>query len=111
MYFSNVGKRLASKFANEDLQFLNNDSSANINNADAFQLQHVDESEVLNTIQAMSLNKASGLDFTPAKFAKSVSQCIVKPLNKIINFSIDHGQEPDQLKIAKVTQVKKGTNR
>ena len=107
MYFSNVGKRLASKFANEDLQFLNNDSSANINNADAFQLQHVDESEVLNTIQAMSLNKASGLDFISAKFAKSVSQYIVKPLNKIINLSIDHGQVPDQLKIAKVTPLLK----
>ena len=74
-------------------------------------MQHVDESEVLNTIQVMSLNKASGLDFISAKFSKSVSQYIVKPLNKIINLSIDHGQVPDQLKIAKVTQVKKGTNR
>ena len=54
-------------------------------NTDAFQLQHVDESEVLNTIQAMSLNKASGLDFISAKFAKSVSQYVLKPLNKVIN--------------------------
>jgi len=67
-YFSNIGKRLASKFANNDHRL----SHFKISNSTdgAFELQHVNETSVLTLITQIKPNKASGLDQISANFVK-----------------------------------------
>ena len=70
----------------------------------------ISEKYIQNTLNALDISKATGLDGLSARFLKISSQTISKPLMKIINLSIQQGQYPSLFKMAKVTPIyKKGS--
>ena len=75
-----------------------------------FNITLVDESFVLNQLQNLNVNKATGIDNISAKYLKMAAQAITKPLTKVLNLSIESNTFPDNLKKAKVTPIyKKGS--
>ena len=72
-----------------------------------FNITLVDESFVLNQLQNLNVNKATGIDNISAKYLKMAAQAITKPLTKVLNLSIESNTFPDNLKKAKVTPIYK----
>ena len=73
------------------------------NNAYSFSI--VTEGKVLKLLNALSINKATGLDGIPSRFVRDSASIIVSPLTHIINLSIIQGVVPDDLKIARVVPL------
>ena len=72
----------------------------------------VTESEVLNILNRLDINKSSGLDKIPAKLLKMCAIIIANPLSKLFNKSLQLGKFPSPWKKACVTPIfkKKGSN-
>ena len=58
--------------------------------------------EIIVIAQSFAPNKAAGYDNIPMSLIKESIQLISESLAHIINLSIAHGIEPDQMKIARV---------
>ena len=65
----------------------------------------VSESKVLKYLNALSANKATGLDGIPSRFVRDSASIIVCPLTHIINSSVIQGVVPDYLKLARVVPL------
>ncbi len=73
----------------------------------SFSLSHVDEITVLNLLSKINTSKSTGLDNLPAKFLKEAAPIISKPLTHIINLSIESGEVPKDMKMARVVPIYK----
>ena len=71
----------------------------------AYSFSIVTEGKVLKLLNALSINKATGLDGIPSRFVRDSASIIVSPLTHIINLSIIQGVVPDDLKIARVVPL------
>ena len=101
LFFTQIGPSLADAFKSStasDVAKLNHDS---------FDIALVDESVVLNELLNINENKAEGLDGIPPKLVKLCAHYILKPLTFIINFCIQHGVIPKEMKCAKVIPIYK----
>ena len=107
-YFVNVGPNLAKAFGNtfqEEKILLHSNLSI-----PEFQFKKVDSTKVKAYLQDLNIKKATGLDNIPAKLLKLACSSICNPLTKLINESLESGQIPKALKIAKVKPLfKKGS--
>ena len=60
---------------------------------------------MLKYLNALSVDKAMGLDGIPSRFVKDSASIIVCPITHIINLSIKQGVVPDDLKSARVVPL------
>ena len=73
-----------------------------------FLFREITEQQVLDKINNLQVNKASGLDNIPASLIKPIASYIVTPLTHIYNTSIMQGKVPTQLKLSRVSPIFKG---
>jgi hypothetical protein len=74
---------------------------------DNFTFSAVDEESILNIVNSICINKATGMDNLPAKFLKLGCKHILTPLTCIINLSIKSSIIPAELKCARVVPIYK----
>ena len=72
-----------------------------------FSFSLVYENKILNYLNKLSANKATGLDGIPSRFVRDSASCIACPLTHIVNLSIIQGSVPDDLKSARVIPLYK----
>ncbi|MGL1888436.1 MAG: reverse transcriptase family protein [Reichenbachiella sp.] len=70
-------------------------------------IKPVTEDKVKQMILKLNAFKATGLDGLPAKFLRDSAETVAKPLTYIINLSIECGEFPQELKLAKVVPIYK----
>ena len=106
-YFTSIGPELASKLPNvTDISLQLPDNSLN----EAFSLIAVEEEDVLSILEQLDSKKAAGLDLVKPKVAKAIAKQICKPLQHIINKSMQFSKVPNKMKMARVTPIhKKGS--
>ena len=73
-----------------------------------FEIQKINTATVSILINSLSNKTSSGTDGISNKLLKSVAEPLLKPLQKLINISIQSGIVPPQLKKAKVLPIYKG---
>ena len=76
-----------------------------------FGLITASEEQVSNILSDMTSNKATGWDNPAARFVKDGSSIISKPLTHIVNISIQTGNIPDDLKMARIVPLVKKKNK
>jgi hypothetical protein len=77
-----------------------------LNTIEAFSLHRVRETDVQKVIQSLKTNKAIGHDGIATRIIKG-AKSLVKHITKLINLSIDTSIVPENMKIAKVTPLRK----
>ena len=103
-YFSTIAENLQQKIVynnNGFMKYLNQPLDQN------FIFRSVESDEILNLIDSLGENKASGPHSIPSKILKIIKPNICYPLKELINFSFATGIYPDKLKIAKVIPISK----
>ena len=81
--------------------------SENTIQVNKFEIPYAEVGYVKWKLDSLDITKATGLDGISAKFLKTASAVICKPLCTIINLSIKTGKFPSQLKQSKVTPIYK----
>lgn len=113
-YFSTVGSSLAQAIP---VKYHNNKiyTSALIknqqNNFGLAVLKPATKKEVLKIINNLDINSSSGIDNVNTKTIKCVKHHIVDELTNCINYCLEQGTFPNNLKIAKVTPIFKSGKR
>ena len=109
-YFANIGPNLAKKISDDnvcnDFYYVHN----NVDNRNKFDFNLVTENYVLEQIQSLSNNKATGVDNMCVKLLKLSSCVIVAPLTYLINVSLESGIFPTNWKSARICPIFKGGN-
>ena len=111
-FYSNVGPNLSQKIAKKNphlegsKEHLKNIPRSSSN----FTLCTVNEATVQYFIDKLKNKSSSGTDGLSNKVLKQVSGVLLKPLHKMINFSLSTGVVPSQLKLAKVIPLYKGAD-
>ena len=111
-FYSKVGPNLSQKIAEKNphlegsKEHLENVPRSSSN----FTLCTVNEATVQHFIDKLKNKSSSGTDGLSNKVLKSVSGVLLKPLHKLINFSLSTGVVPSQLKLAKVIPLYKGAD-
>ncbi|XP_065654499.1 uncharacterized protein LOC136081135 [Hydra vulgaris] len=105
-FFINIGKELAGAIPEGKKSF-----KFFLKKSDSF----MEESELLIdelrlAINMLKTNKSAGLDEVNPDVVEAVSDIIEKPLFKIFNLSLKNGIFPDQLKLAKIIPIYKGSD-
>ena len=73
-----------------------------------FRIPVMKHKELLSSIKSLNIAKATGLDGITPKILKSSAEIVCPILLEIINISLNIGQFPDGLKIAKLLPIHKG---
>ena len=102
-YFTNIGKNLASKIPNSNLNPLHYIESTN---EKTMVMYEASEDEIINVIKLLK-QSAPGPDGIHSKIIKSSYAKFIKPLKHTLNLSLSQGIFPKELKIAHVTPVYK----
>ena len=111
-FFTNVASNLVSKLPKAAGRFAGNFAEKfyrnkyNIVNKN-FKLSVLSEDDVLEIVNSIGTNKATGLDNLPCKFLKDSINIIIEPLAHLVNLSIHNGVVPDDLKSARVVPLYK----
>jgi hypothetical protein len=106
-YFANIGPSLADKIKNTEknphLTYLYNKISASLF------LNPTTKTEIIEIVSAFKTKTSYDSDSINMNILKSIIDCIVIPLEHIINLSITKGEFPSKLKIGRIIPVfKKG---
>ena len=98
-YFSTIGSNLQ-----DQIYYQGNDFSKYLQqpNVHSFFINPTDELEIINLIDNLCSNKATGPHSIPTDILQLIKFNIATPLTMIINLSFSTGVYPDNLKIAKV---------
>ena len=102
-HFASVGSKLASKVPQHHKHFT--DYLVHIDQKNSFFFEPVTKEEVELEIMATPNNKAYGLYSCPSFILKLSKQFICKPLSELINKSVQLGEYPRKLKVAKITPI------
>ncbi|XP_072037659.1 uncharacterized protein [Amphiura filiformis] len=92
---------------------VNNNNSNNVRRCGVdtkFKFIEITNAEVMDELNSLSPKKASGLDDICVKLLKYGKEAVVPILCKIFNMSLKQGCFPDDLKIARVIPIYKGSN-
>ena len=100
-FFSNVGPNLAKNFKNGDHKIFGKKLETTMN------FQPTSRSEIEKIISKMKSKKSSGFDEVSNYIIKGIAKGISKPLELLINNSLQNGEVPHQAKIAKVVPLYK----
>ena len=108
-FFTGIGKQLAAAVppANKTPESY----VTEIPDQGSFFLKPVSENDVLKVMRKIKTRKASGPDGLHPRYIKSVALIIAKPLTHIINKSIETGNVPHGMKVAKVVPAYKSGSR
>jgi len=109
-YFANIGPNLAKKISDDNVRNDIHHVCTNANNSSTFNFNLVTENCVLEQIQLLSNNKATGVDNMCVKLLKLSADVIVAPLTYIINVSLVSGTFPQNWKSARICPIFKGGN-
>ena len=101
-YFANVGKNLASKIPN-----VNKSATSFISNnvQNSLFLSPTDKVEIFDIISKLKNKTSSGFDFLSNALIKEINAQITGPLTIIVNKSLEAGNVPNEMKIAKIIPV------
>mgnify|MGYP001950330936 CR=1 FL=1 len=104
-YFTNIGKTVADSVESHDFNdhknYLNH-----LNQQNSFFFRPILPTEISTIIKSLK-NKSNNINKTPMKLFKVISNLISVPLANIINKSLETGNFPDSLKLARVTPIHK----
>ena len=108
-YFANIGQNLQSKIYQKDLNYKDYLTQSNDY---SFFIKPTDKGEIINIINNININKATGPHSIPSDILHVIKNYIADPLSKIINLSFVKGIYIDNLKIAKTIPIfkDKGSN-
>lgn len=108
-FFTSVFEQFQSSDKQYDSRKLDKKIKNTIPDDIQFSITSVSIGFIKSQLENLKTNKATGIDDISAKFLKLSAPIICKPLAIILNFSIQQGIYPDNLKKAKVTPIfKKG---
>ena len=102
---SKLVEKLPKSFNKFGKKFVENFYSSKGVKPNSYSLSVVSESKVLKYLNALSVDKATGLDAIPSRFVRDSASIIVCPITHIINLSIIQGVVPDDLKSARVVPL------
>ena len=75
-----------------------------------FNISQIEEQDILEILQSLSLEKSAGIDNIPSRFLKDGANILAKPICQICNLSIKFSLFPKQCKVAKIKPLfKKGS--
>ena len=104
-YFTNIGKTVSDSVESHDF----NDHKIYLHHLDqqnSFFFRPILPTEI-NTILKSLKNTSNNINKTPIKLLKVISNLLSVPLANIINKSLETGNFPDSLKLARVTPIHK----
>jgi len=104
-YFTNVGQKLADKIPKSQKSSVEYMSSTP--NPNSMYFYPTDQNEIDQIIKSMKNKKSTGYDGISSAFLKKIQPAICKPLSIIINKSLETGEVPSNLKLAKVVPIYK----
>ena len=102
-YFTSIGETLASKIPKSTRTY---ESYLTKHNSD-LEMQDLTENELKNGFYSLKPNKSSGFDNISARTILQCYESLKAPLKYIFNLSLNTGDVPNNLKIAKVTPIHK----
>lgn len=106
-YFTETAGKLQINFESEAIQH----KVSKLNLLTSIFLTPTDDDEIISVIKELKNKKISGLDGISSSLIKKCYIHLIKPLTLIINLSLNTGEFPELLKIAKVRPLlKKGSN-
>lgn len=113
-YFSSVARNLVEKLPGQTGQYgeihVQKYYSQLGVKSGSFTFESVSVARVLEKLQKLDCNKATGLDAIPARFLKDSAEIISPSITHIVNSSIRQGEFPNDLKGARVIPLyKKGS--
>ena len=113
-FFSSISKRLKSDDSqtndiNEyDFTNLKDYVDSKVPNEINFKIPFMKDAELTNALQSLNTKKSTGLDGLSPKILKLSARIIGPSLLKMINYNINSGIFPDNLKIARLIPIHKG---
>ena len=111
-FFSTISNKLKSEYPTNnitcDLIKLDNYINTKVPNEVSFCIPLLKPSDLISTIKALDVTKATGLDGLSAKILKTLVDIVAPSLLKIVNISLLQGRFPKSLKIAKINPIHKG---
>ena len=97
-FFTNIGRKLASKIPNASTTF-----ESYISKPDSImKTKQLSMNELKDAFFSLKINKSPGYDDISFNVVKRCFSSLCKPLKSLFNLSIEKGIFPDDLKIAKV---------
>jgi len=105
-FYINIGPNLARNLPSSTHSFRNYLSQSN--SADSFFMQPSNEHEIKTIVKAMKCKTSSGFDSISPKLLQGTIVGISSPLTHVINLSLEKGEVPNLMKLAKVIPVHKG---
>lgn len=109
LFFSSIGSKLAAQITaspGTPTSIFNNFSSLSNNNQLSI-LEPCTKNEVLKIINNLNSNTSAGIDGINTKSIKCLKDLIVDDIVICINYSLENGTFPDNLKVAKVSPIYK----
>jgi len=76
----------------------------------SFKFEYVSIVFIKNFVKSLKKNKATGVDNLPAQMLKDCADSIAKPLQHIVNLSLQTGTVPTEWKTAKIVPIYKSGN-
>ena len=110
-YFASIGSHVStnSSASNPDVSCTKERFSATPSHS--FKFSEISEDFVLNELQNLQTNKATGLDTISAQLLKVAAPAIYKQLTYLFNLTLKTGKIPSDWKEAKVSPIYKGGDR
>ena len=106
-YFTNVGSKLSAQIPNSRQNYNNYLQKHALTPSRSLFLYPTDEGEVQSTIKLLKPKTSTGPDDISSWLLKQINKSICKPLSILINKSMENGQFPNNLKIAKIVPIYK----
>lgn len=103
-YFANVGKNQSEKIASSKKR---SEDYLNTSVQQSIYFTPTDNIEVYDIISKLKPSNSKGYDEISATLLKNIRESVATPLSMLINRSLNEGQFPDPLKVAKVIPVYK----
>ena len=100
-YFASVGPNIAERIQAVQGDIPDDVSNDAVRNDDSFHFDNVKPDYVMDLLNSMHENKATGTDEIPAKLLKISADEIVLPLTYLVNLSLTTGTFPRQWKKSK----------
>ena len=111
-YFSIISERLQAEQPQNSPEFdsknLENYIKSKVPNNIQFSIPYMKLADLIATLNSLNVTKATGLDGLTPKILKTSANAIAPTLLKIKNTSLQNGQFPEPLKIAKPKPIHKG---
>ena len=105
-YFTNVGANLAQAFKSTPTTTNATEDDFTLPDIESkFKFTHVNEDDILKTINLLKSDSAPGPDGISAGTLKFIAKFIAKPLVYITNLTLDKGKFPQVFKTANVTPI------